>query len=109
MVKITNLTKRELRRRLPNGQSIKFGPGATVEVTSQRLLAVLKASRAFTVEDEAGSPDVGGGLKTHSRPPKARRTSAKSKKEVSLKSKLQKKVDRVLKKPKGLRKSKRAD
>ena len=91
MVKITNLTKRELRRRLPTGQYVTFRPGATVEVESKRLLAELTASRAFAVKDEAGNPEVGGGLKTHSRPSKSRgkaaKPKAKPKKEVKSKAK----------------------
>ena len=112
MVKITNTTGRFLSRRLPNGQILRWDAGETRNVESKRLVEELNNSNGFKVSEEVGKKDVGGGLKTHVRTPKRRGRPSKSdsKKEVkSLKSKVQAKVDKALKKPKGLRKSKKGD
>ena len=112
MVKIINHGLKPLSRRIGTGQNVWFPPGQEVEVTDTRLIEELKSKKVLgllQIKASVGKKNVGGGLKTGSRKPKSRRKPSKPKKEVSLKSKLQKKVDRALKKPKGLTKSKRAD
>jgi len=99
--------------------------GSTIEVTSKRLLAELDASNAFARQDEVGKKTGGGGIKTHIRPPKRRGRPDKSREHVDKSEQATKKEVkcpkgsykckgvckcRDLKKPKGLRKSKkRAD
>ena len=112
MVKIINHGLKPLIRRLGTGQNIKFYPGREVEVTDERIIAEIKSRKRvgnLQIKDSVGKKDVGGGLKTGSRKPKSgsKATRAKPKKEV--KSKVAEKVDKALKKPKGLKKSKRAD
>ena len=105
MVKITYTGTRFTRRRLPTGRWITFRPDQTVEIKSNRLAEQLEKNRDFEVKTDFTSK-VGGGLKTHVKPAKPRGRPPKSKKG---KSKIQQKVDKALKKPKGLKKSKRAD
>ena len=104
MVKITYTGRKHTRRRLPRGGWLAWRSNSTIEVKSQRLLAELEKNRDFIVEKESTSK-IGGGIKTHVKPPKPRGRPPKSKDTI------QKKVDKALKlkKPKGLRKSKRAD
>ena len=68
-----------------------------------------KYLESYRLRIPSAKKNVGGGLKTGSRKPKSgsKATRAKPKKEV--KSKVAEKVDKALKKPKGLKKSKRAD
>jgi hypothetical protein len=123
MVKIINHGLKPLIRRIGTGQNVMFPPGEEVEVKDAVLIETLKSKKIpgdLQIKDSVGKENVGGGIRTRSRPSKrlSRPNKSKkhlgkskqtSKKEVSLKSKLQKKVDRALKKPKGLTKSKRAD
>ena len=106
MVKIINHGLKPLFRRIGTGANVAFYPGEEVEVTDEKLIAELKARRQagnLQIKGSVGKKDVGGGLKTGSRKPKSRSkaTRAKPKKEVKSKAKP--------KKPKGLKKSKRAD
>ena len=106
MVKIINHGLKPLIRRLGTGQNITFYPGKELEVKDEKLIAEIKARKRvgnLQIKDSVGKKDVGGGLKTGSRKPKSRSkaTRAKPKKEVKSKAKP--------KKPKGLKKSKRAD
>ena len=106
MVKIINHGLKPLIRRLGTGQNIKFYPGREVEVTDERIIAEIKSRKRvgnLQIKDSVGKKDVGGGLKTGSRKPKSgsKATRAKPKKEVKSKAKP--------KKPKGLKKSERAD
>ena len=105
MVKITYTGTRFTRRRLPTGRWIAWRPNQTIEVKSKRLAEQLEKNRDFEVTKNS-TPKVGGGIKTHVKPAKPRGRPPKSKKG---KSKIQQKVDKALKKPKGLKKSKRAD
>ena len=105
MVKITYTGTRFTRRRLPTGRWIAWRPNQTIEVKSKRLAEQLEKNRDFEVTKNS-TPKVGGGIKTHVKPAKPRGRPSKPKKG---KSKIQQKVDKALKKPKGLKKSKRAD
>ena len=112
MVKIINHGLKPLIRRLGTGLNIRFEPGQEVDITDEALIAQIKGRKRIgnlQIKDSVGKKNVGGGLKTGSRRPKSRSKPSKPKKEVSLKSKIAKKVDRVLKKPKGLKRSKRVD
>jgi len=125
MVKITNISGRPLTRRTPRGHIIRWLEGSTVEVTSKRLLKELDGSNGFARQDEIGKETGGGGLKTHIRPPKRGGRLDKSREHVDKSEQATKKEVkcpkgsykckgvckcRDLKKPKGLRKSKkRAD
>tara|TARA_B100001094_G_scaffold61013_1_gene56617 strand:- start:432 stop:788 length:357 start_codon:yes stop_codon:yes gene_type:complete len=118
MVKIINHGLKPLIRRIGTGQNVTFYPGQEVEVTDEKLIAELKARKRvgnLQIKDPVGKKDVGGGLKTGSRKPKSgsKASRAKPKKEVkcpkrSYKCKNVCECDTV-KKPKGLKKSKRAD
>ena len=106
MVKIINHGAKPLIRRIGTGQNVTFYPGQEVEVRDEKLIAEIKARKRvgiLQIKDPVGKKDVGGGLKTGSRKPKSRSkaTRAKPKKEVKSKAKP--------KKPKGLKKPKRAD
>tara|TARA_R100000808_G_scaffold183_4_gene1200 strand:+ start:1535 stop:1852 length:318 start_codon:yes stop_codon:yes gene_type:complete len=105
MVKITNITGRPLSRRLPNGAILNWSPGESKDVESKRLLEQVSRQECFVVGEEVGKKDVGGGLKTGVRRPKANRKPSRTKpKKDKVKSKAKSK------KPKGLRKpKKRAD
>ena len=106
MVKIINHGLKPLFRRIGTGANVAFYPGEEVEVTDEKLIAELKARRQagnLQIKDAVGKKDVGGGLKTGSRKPKSRGRPSKSKPKKEVKSKAKPK------KPKGLKKSKRAD
>jgi len=106
MVKIINHGLKPLFRRIGTGANVAFYPGEEVEVTDEKLIAELKARRQagnLQIKDSVGKKDVGGGLKTGSRKPKSRGRPPKSKPKKEVKSKAKPK------KPKGLKKSKRAD
>ena len=102
MVKIINHGAKPLIRRIGTGQNVTFYPGQEVEVRDEKLIAEIKARKRvgiLQIKDPVGKKDVGGGLKTGSRKPKSRGKAArkpKAKKEVKPK------------KPKGLKKAKRA-
>jgi hypothetical protein len=106
MVKITNISGRPLSRRTPAGNIIRWLEGATVEVTSKRLLEELDRSNGFARQEEIGKETGSGGLKTHVRPPKRRGRPPKSKPESKPKKEVKSKP-KNLKKPKGLKKSKK--
>ena len=113
MVKITYNGDRYTRRRLPTGRWITFRPNQTVEVESERIAKELKGNRDFSVEGNS-APKVGGGIKTHVKPSKPRSQPTKSKpKKVKCPKRSYKCKDvcecDTIKKPKGLKKSKRAD
>ena len=106
MVKIINHGLKPLSRRIGTGQNLWFPPGEEVEVTDEALIREIrskKVSGILQIKNPVSKKDVGGGLKTGSRKPKSggKATRAKPKKEVKSKAKP--------KKPKGLKKSKRAD
>jgi hypothetical protein len=103
MVTITNLTSKNLRRRDSAGNVINICAGETIELKGRHwensaLLEQFKSS-AFKVNKSKGAKKVGGGVKTHVKPPKPRGKPAKS-------NKVQEKVDK-LKPKKGLKKSKK--
>ena len=106
MVKITYTGNRYTRRRLPTGRWLTFRPNQTVEVKSERLTKELTGNRDFVVTTNS-TPKVGAGIKTHVKPTKSRSKPPKSR----AKSKVQEKVDKVLKepKPKGLKKNKKTN
>jgi len=109
MVKVTNTTDRLLTRRHPSGTVLKWAPGQVKEVTSKRLLEELSKQECFAIGKDNSPKEIGGGLKTGVRKPKSSSKPTKSKSKKEVKSKVQEKVDKALKKPKGLKKSKRAD
>jgi len=118
MVKIINHGLKPLIRRIGTGANVTFNPGQEVEITDEKLIAEIKARKrvgSLQIKDPVGKADVGGGLKTGSRKPKSgsKATRAEPKEEVdcpkgSYKCKGVCKCETV-KKPKGLKKSKRAD
>jgi len=106
MVKIINHGLKPLTRRIGTGANVTFYPGEELEITDEALIAELRSRKtvgSLQIKDPVGKKNVGGGLKTGSRKPKSggKATRAKPKKEVKSKAKP--------KKPKGLKKSKRAD
>jgi len=103
MVKITYTGNRYTTRKLPSGRWIAFRPNQTVEVESEKLAKELARNRDFVVETNT-TPKVGAGIKTHVKPTKSRSKPPKSR----ANSKIQEKVDKALKKPKGLKKNKKA-
>ena len=106
MVKIINHGLKPLTRRIGTGQNVRFPPGEEVEVTDAVLIESLKSKKVLgdlQIKDSVSKKDVGGGLKTGSRKPKSRGRPPKSKPKKEVKSKAKPK------KPKGLKKSKRAD
>ena len=105
MVKVTNITDRVLSRRTPAGNVLRWAPRESKEIESKRLLKEISRQECFAIGKEVGKKDVGAGLKTGVRKPKAdsKPSRAKPKKEVKSKSKAKPKT------PKGLKKSKRAD
>tara|TARA_B100000902_G_C26621175_1_gene579852 strand:- start:108 stop:455 length:348 start_codon:yes stop_codon:yes gene_type:complete len=115
MVKVTNITDRPLSRRLASGAILNWSPGETKDVESKRLLEQVSRQECFVVGEEVGTKEVGGGLKTGVRKPKtnSKLTRAEPKEKVDC-PKGSYKCKGVckcgdLKKPKGLKKSKRAD
>ena len=102
MVKITNIGNKYRILRTRKGNILRWSKGDTVEVEDKNLLRQFESSKHFKVEDGINAKDVGGGIKTHVKTPKRRGRPPKSKKAT-----IQEKVDKALKKPKGLRKPKR--
>ena len=101
MVKIINTGSKLTRRRLPSGRWLTFVPNKAVEVEDERLLEELRVGQGVFVLAKEVGPKVGGGVKTHVKPPKSRGRPPKSK----AKTKIQEKVDKL---PKGLKKNKKA-
>ncbi len=100
MVKVTNITDRVLSRRTPGGSILRWSPRESKEIESKRLLEEVSRQECFAIGEEVGKKDVGAGLKTGVRKPKAKRKSSRAKPKKEVKPK----------KPKGLKKSKkRAD
>ena len=79
MVKIINIGSKLTRRRLPNGRWLSFVPNKAVEVEDERLLEELRIGKGIFVLAKDVGPKVGGGIKTHVKPPKSRSKPAKSK------------------------------
>ena len=102
MVKITNIGNKYRILRTRKGNILRWSKGDTVEVEDKNLLRQFESSKHFKVEDGINAKDIGGGVKTHIKTPKRRGRPPKSKKAT-----IQEKVDKALKKPKGLRKPKR--
>ena len=86
MVKITYTGNKSTRRKLPTGRWLTWLPGQSLEIESKRLTAELKRKCDFVVEENS-SPKVGGGVKTHVKPPKSRSKPSKSKPKKEVKSK----------------------
>ena len=106
MVKIINHGLKPLIRRIGTGANVTFYPGEELEITDEALIAELSSRKtvgSLQIKDSVGKKDVGGGLKTGSRKPKSRSKPARAKPKKEVKSKAKPK------KPKGLKKSKRAD
>ena len=106
MVKIINHGLKPLIRRIGTGQNVTFYPNQEVEVTDEKLIEAIQNRKRvglLQIKDSVSKKDVGGGLKTGSRKPKTRGRPPKSKPKKEVKSKAKPK------KPKGLKKSKRAD
>jgi len=124
MVKITYIGKRYRSLRARKGYRLGWNKGDTIDVKDEELLKELKTSKNFIESNKIGKEVGSGGLKTHIRPPKRRGRPDKSREHVDKSEQATKKEVkcpkgsykckgvckcRVLKKPKGLRKSKRAD
>ena len=109
MVKITYIGKRYRSLRARKGYRLGWNKGDTIDVKDEELLKELKTSKNFVEQNEVGKKTGGGGIKTHVRPPKRRGRPPKSKGKSKEKVKPPKSVMDKVKKPKGLRKSKRAD
>ena len=115
MVKITYIGKRYRSLRTRKGYFLGWNKGDTVDVEDEELLKELKTSNNFVEPNEIGKEVGSGGLKTHVRPPRSKRRPSKSRKHLEESKQAPKEVkppksvmDKV-KKPKGLRKSKRAN
>ena len=115
MVKITYIGKRYRSLRARKGYRLGWNKGDTIDVKDEELLKELKTSNYFVEPNEIGKEVGGGGLKTHVRPPRSKRRPSKSRKHLEESKQAPKEVkppksvmDKV-KKPKGLRKSKRAN
>ena len=104
MVKITNIGNKYRILRTRKGNILRWSKGDTVEVEDKNLLRQFESSKHFKVEDGINAKDIGGGVKTHIKTPKRRGRPPKSKP----KTEVQKKVDKAIKKPKGLKKNKKA-
>ena len=110
MVKITYIGKRGYRSlRTRKGNLIGWNKGDTIDVEDKSLLEQFKSSKNFVEQKKIGPKTTGGGIKTHVRHPKRRGRPSKSKGKSKEKVKPPKSVMDKVKKPKGLRKSKRAD
>ena len=106
MVKIINHGLKPLIRRIGTGQNVTFYPNQEVEVTDEKLIEAIQNRKRvglLQIKDSVSKKDVGGGLKTGSRKPKSRGRPPKSKPKKEVKSKAKPK------KPKGLKKAKRAN
>ena len=99
MVKIINTGSKLTRRRLPSGRWLSFVPNKAVEVEDEKLLEELRVGKGIFVLAEDVGPKVGGGVKTHVKPPKSRGRPGKSKPKKEVKSKAKPK--------KGLKKAKK--
>ena len=116
MVKITYIGKRNYRSlRTRKGHLFGWNNGETIDIEDKGLLEKLKGSKNFIESSKIGKEAGSGGLKTHVRPPRSKRRPSKSRKHLEESKQAPKEVkppksvmDKV-KKPKGLRKSKRAN
>tara|TARA_R110002096_G_C14463668_1_gene712504 strand:- start:17 stop:361 length:345 start_codon:yes stop_codon:yes gene_type:complete len=114
MVKITYIGKRYRSLRTRKGYFLGWNKGDTVDVEDEELLKELKTSNNFVEPNEIGKEVGSGGLKTHVRPPKRGGRLDKSRKHVdkskqATKEKVTSKSKGKPKKPRGLRKPKRAN
>tara|TARA_R110000824_G_scaffold195245_1_gene377948 strand:- start:314 stop:646 length:333 start_codon:yes stop_codon:yes gene_type:complete len=110
MAKFKNTAPQAVILRRGNGARLFINPFEVITTDDSRWITEMEFNRAFIQVEEIGHGKVGAGLKTHVRDTKRKRTPSKPKKEIkSLKSKISKKIDKALKKPKGLRKPKRAN
>jgi len=125
MVKITYIGKRGYRSlRNRKGNLFGWNNGETIDIEDKSLLEKLKGSKNFVESSKIGKEAGSGGLKTHIRPSKRFGRPDKSRKHLDEGEQATKKEVkcpkgsykckgvckcRDLKKPKGLRKSKRAD
>ena len=116
MVKITYIGKRNYRSlRTRKGLLFGWNNGETIDIEDKGLLEKLKGSKNFVEQKEIGPKTTGGGIKTHVRPPRSKRRPSKSRKHLEESKQAPKEVkppksvmDKV-KKPRGLRKPKRAN
>ena len=112
MVTIINTGIKPLIRRIGTGANVTFYPNQEVEITDEKLIEAIQSRKRIgdlQIKTPVGKENVGGGVKTGVRPAKRRGRPPKSKPKKEVKSKIQEKVDKALKKPKGLKKAKRAD
>ena len=115
MVKITYIGKRGYRSlRNRAGNLFGWNRGETRDIEDEVLLKQFKGSKNFVEQKEIGPKGTGAGLKTHVRPPKRGGRLDKSRKHVdkskqATKEKVTSKSKGKPKKPRGLRKPKRAD
>ena len=114
MVKITYIGKRYRSLRARKGYRLGWNKGDTIDVKDEELLKELKTSNYFVEPNEIGKEVGSGGLKTHVRPPKRGGRLDKSRKHVdkskqATKEKVTSKSKGKPKKPRGLRKPKRAN
>jgi hypothetical protein len=127
MVKIINHGLKPLIRRIGTGVNVHFAPNQEVEVTDERLIEAIKGRKRvgnLQIKDPIGTENVGGGIRTRSRPSKRLSRPNRSKKHLGKSKQTSKKEVKcpkgsykckgvckcdTVKRPKGLRKSKRAD
>ena len=115
MVKITNTGNKPRHFRGASGFTTLWLPGETLDINDEGLLRLVSRHKEMVEQKEVGATNVGAGLKTGVRRPKSNSKAprAEPKEEVdcpkgSYKCKGACKCD-TIKKPKGLKKSKRAD
>ena len=89
MVKITNNGNKPRHFRGSSGFTTLWLPGETLDIDDKGLLRLVNRHKDMGEQKEVGAKDVGAGLKTGVRRPKANRKSprAKPKKEVKSKAK----------------------
>jgi hypothetical protein len=114
MVKITNNGNKPRHFRGSSGFTTLWLPGETLDIDDKGLLRLVNRHKDMGEPNEIGKEVGSGGLKTHVRPPKRGGRLDKSRKHVgkskqATKEKVKPKSKGKPKKPKGLRKSKRAD
>ena len=107
MVKITNNGNKPRHFRGSSGFTTLWLPGETLDIDDKSLLRLVGRHKEMVEQKEVGAKNVGAGLKTGVRRPKSNSKAPRAKPKKEIKS--PKSVMDKIKKPKGLKKSKRAD
>tara|TARA_R100000152_G_C6766961_1_gene192081 strand:- start:671 stop:997 length:327 start_codon:yes stop_codon:yes gene_type:complete len=108
MAKFRNITSKGITVGIPSGSRIFINAGATVDLQHDDFIEKARKDNRLKEEKSIGRADHLPEPKTLGKPSRKsnRKPKGKAKKE---KVTVQDKVDKALKKPKGLRKPKRAD